>query len=177
MSFVLVTGGVRSGKSGFAERRAGLERRVLYVATGQAWDDEMHHRIALHQQRRPASWGLLESGPALTEAISSQLADWDCILIDCLSTWLSNILINIPETELRDAGTRHLVLAEAERLADLLSRPDLEAVLVTTETGLGGVALTRLGRVFADLLGEVNQLLARHADEVHLVVAGRALQL
>lgn len=178
MPYVLVTGGVRSGKSGFAEQRAGLDRRVLYVATGQAWDEEMQQRIDLHRDRRPAQWGLLESGALLTETLSHHIEEgWDCVLIDCLSTWLANILMSLPESDLRADTTRTQVLAEAEHLAAMFSRPDLHAVLVTTETGLGGVALTKLGRAFADLLGEVNQHLARHAEEAHLVIAGRALRL
>ncbi|TCP55787.1 adenosylcobinamide kinase /adenosylcobinamide-phosphate guanylyltransferase [Tumebacillus sp. BK434] len=177
MPYVLVTGGVRSGKSGFAEQRAGLDRRVLYVATGQAWDEEMQQRIRLHRDRRPAQWGLLESGALLTETLVNNMDGWDCVLVDCMSAWLSQILMSRPESELRSETIRTQILSEAERLAQLFSDPDRHAVLVTTETGLGGVALTKLGRIFADLLGEINQVLAGHAEEVHLVIAGRALKL
>lgn len=176
MPYALITGGVRSGKSGFAERRAGYDRRVLYVATGRAWDEEMERRIKLHQERRPAEWGVLESGAPLTETLADQ-EGWDCILIDCLSTWLSCILLELPETEWRAESTRRRVHAEAERLADHFAHPDRSAVIVTTETGLGGVALSPLGRAFQDLLGEVNQIVAQRAEDVYLIIAGRALKL
>lgn len=186
MSYVVVTGGVRSGKSGVAERLAGEQRRVLYVATGAVSDEEMAERIRLHQQRRPEHWGLLEvEGRALThltEALHRKLVGetaqtYECVLIDCLSTWVSSQLIRLPETEWRSEATRQRLLAEAERLAEWLREVPCEAVVVTSETGLGGVAMTPLGRVFQDLLGEVNQIVAWQAREVYLVVSGRVLRL
>ncbi|HEU4965690.1 MAG TPA: bifunctional adenosylcobinamide kinase/adenosylcobinamide-phosphate guanylyltransferase [Bacilli bacterium] len=200
MSYVLVTGGVRSGKSRYAERLAGEERRVLYVATGVASDGEMSERIRLHQERRPAKWGLLEVGEDQLVERLRQSVEWkrqktdgvnasqlvastehafayEVLLIDCLSAWLSTLLIHLPESEWRSLATKQRVLAEAESLADWLQKTPLQAVVVTTETGLGGVAMSPLGRAFQDLLGEVNQILAHQAADVFLVVAGRALRL
>ncbi|PWK14823.1 bifunctional adenosylcobinamide kinase/adenosylcobinamide-phosphate guanylyltransferase [Tumebacillus permanentifrigoris] len=179
MPYTLVTGGVRSGKSAWAERRAGFSRRVLYVATGQIWDAEMQARIDLHRNRRPASWGLLEAGEDLTNPIADALRvdGWEVVLLDCLSTWVSTILLNLPEEAWRTDETRQRVLTEAHHLADFLQKSPVPTVLVTNETGLGGVAMTPLGRAFQDLLGEVNQLFAAQAEEVYLVVSGRPLRL
>jgi adenosylcobinamide kinase/adenosylcobinamide-phosphate guanylyltransferase len=179
MAFTLVTGGVRSGKSACAERLAGFSRRVLYVATGQIWDDEMQARIDLHRERRPESWGLLEVREQLADPLAQEVeaGKWEALLLDDLSTWVSTILINLPEEAWRTDETRQFVLSEARRLADFLQKTPVPAVVVTSETGLGGVALTPLGRAFQDLLGEVNQLFAARAEDVYLVVSGRPLRL
>jgi adenosylcobinamide kinase / adenosylcobinamide-phosphate guanylyltransferase len=181
MSYVVVTGGVRSGKSRIAEQLAGEQQRVLYVATGADSDGEMARRIELHQQRRPAHWGLLEyAGEKLTEALQRKMEGeevYEAVLIDCLSTWVSTQLIHLPEAEWRSTATRQRLHAEAERLAQWLQDVSWQAVVVTNETGLGGVAMTPLGRAFQDLLGEVNQIVAHQAQEMYLVVSGRALRL
>lgn len=179
MSYIVVTGGVRSGKSAWAERLAGSTKCVLYVATGQIWDAEMQARIDLHRERRPAQWGLLEVQQALVEPLAEELhaGKWEGVLIDCLSTWVSTILIGLPEEAWRAPETRQHILSEARHLADFLQKSAVSAVLVTSETGLGGVAMTPLGRAFQDLLGEVNQVLAAEAEDVYLVVSGRPLKL
>lgn len=176
MGLVLVTGGVRSGKSLFAEQLAGYGRRVLYVATGEIWDGEMAVRIDLHRDRRPPQWGLLETG-SLLHPLQERADEWDAVLVDCLSTWVSRLLIGLPESEWRSPETRARITEEAERFAAWLSERDGEAVVVTSETGLGGVAMTPLGRAFQDLLGEVNQIVAERADDVYLMISGRPLQL
>lgn len=180
MPIIVVTGGVRSGKSRFAERLAGEARRVLYVATGTPSDGEMEERIRLHRERRPEQWGCVEAaGERLEQAVKRgmEAGEYEAVLIDCLSTWLSDLLIRLPESEWRSFATKQRVLAEAESLAEWLQRASFEAVIVTGETGLGGVAMSPLGRAFQDLLGEVNQIVAYQAREVYLVVAGRALKL
>ena len=179
MSYILVTGGVRSGKSAFAERLAGEQRRVLYVATGQAWDDEMRARIDRHQQRRPDRWGLLEVRERLAEPLATALSEsaWEGVLIDCLSTWVSTLLMNLPDDQWRTGETRARILEEARQLVGCLHDSQVPAVVVTNETGLGGVAMTPLGRAFQDLLGEVNQVVGTRAQEAYLVVAGRSFRL
>lgn len=178
MSYTVVTGGVRSGKSQFAEELAAGYERVLYVATGKAWDGEMEQRIVLHQQRRPEHWGLLEVAEQLADPLAvAEQSEWDCLLVDDLSTWVSQVLMSLPETEWRSAATREQLLQEAARLAEMLERSAGHAVVVTSETGLGGVAMSPLGRAFQDLLGEVNQIVAKRADQMYLVVSGRPLRL
>lgn len=172
MSLVLVTGGVRSGKSRYAEELAkSLGSRVLYVATGQAWDEEMKQRIDQHQARRPVEWGCVEVGARLTDYHSFS-EQYDVVLIDCLSTWVSNRLMGIEETQWRSEAHTQALMQEAEQWLSLVSQSPQKVIAVTSEVGLGGVALSRLGRWFADVLGDVNQLSARQADTVYTVLSG-----
>jgi len=174
VSLILVTGGVRSGKSRFAEELAErTSESVIYVATGEAWDAEMSARIERHQARRPASWGCVEAGGRLSESVVA-CAGYEVVLVDCLSTWVSSRLISVPETEWRSQAITQEVLREAEAwLAAIVTSSDRQTVIaVTSEVGLGGVAMNRLGRWFADVLGDVNQLAARQAGTVYAVLAG-----
>ncbi|OYD07315.1 bifunctional adenosylcobinamide kinase/adenosylcobinamide-phosphate guanylyltransferase [Paludifilum halophilum] len=167
----LVTGGVRSGKSGFAERMAArLEDEVLYVATGVAGDTEMEHRVAAHRRRRPASWGLLEEPLQLPERLSG--VKERVLLVDCLSTWTANRMMRLSEEEVNeDQGMFGKQMEqETDRLLSVLEKK--EAILVTSEVGLGGVLPSKMGRMFQDALGSVNQRVARAAGEVWMVVSG-----
>lgn len=162
MRLILVTGGIRSGKSGFAEELASEKgARVLYQATGLACDQEMETRIERHQKRRPKEWGLLESALDLSiEAYN----DYDVVLLDCLSAWISNHLLQEKE--------RAEVLSILGTWLENLKGLPQTVIVVTSEVGLGGVAMSSLGRAFQDLLGESNQLVAHYADEVHAVMSG-----
>lgn len=175
MSLILVTGGVRSGKSRFAEELAQqASESVLYVATGEAWDSEMSARIERHRARRPASWGCVEVGGRLGESLPA-CSGYDVVLVDCLSTWVSNRLVSVSEEEWRsEAVTREVLTDAQEWLAAVTagSNPGQTVIAVTSEVGLGGVAMNRLGRWFADVLGDVNQMAARQADTVYAVLAG-----
>lgn len=174
MSLILVTGGVRSGKSRFAEELAEkTSESVIYVATGEAWDDEMTARIQRHQARRPARWGCIEVGGCLRESLTD-CAGYEVVLVDCLSTWVSNRLMSVPEQEWRSKAITRDVLRDAQEwlsaIADAGKRQCV--IAVTSEVGLGGVAMNRLGRWFADVLGDVNQLTAKQADTVYAVLSG-----
>ncbi|WP_340673377.1 bifunctional adenosylcobinamide kinase/adenosylcobinamide-phosphate guanylyltransferase [Brevibacillus agri] len=172
MSLVLVTGGVRSGKSRFAEELAQQAgERVLYVATGQAWDEEMRQRIERHKERRPKQWGSVEVGEQLCDYEPAS-TPYDVVLIDCLSTWVSNRLMSVEEAEWRSEAHTEALLAEAEAWLGLVRRSPQKVIAVTSEVGLGGVAMNRLGRWFADALGDVNQRAARQAEKVYAVMAG-----
>lgn len=172
MSLILVTGGVRSGKSGFAEELASeTGKRVLYVATGEAKDEEMRSRIALHRSRRPADWGCVEIPLRLSESIQAA-REYEVILIDCLSTWVSNRLMAVPEQDWRSEAITREVYEEATAWLGGVSASSHTVIAVTSEVGLGGVAMSRLGRWFADVLGDVNQMTARRADTVYAVLSG-----
>lgn len=165
---VLVTGGVRSGKSRHAESL--LSGPVTYVAPGPARDDaDWAERIAAHQARRPPSWTTLESAD-----LATALRRPGPVLVDCLGTWLTAVM---DERELWEATSvragEEIGALVAEATLALRARDDV--VLVTNEVGLGVVPSHRSGRLFRDLLGSVNQELAAACDEVHLVVAGRVL--
>lgn len=170
----LVLGGIRSGKSAFAEKLANEScGSVLYVATGQATDGEMAERIRLHRERRPANWQTVEEPLNPASVLPMALTDDTlpcCMLLDSVDTWVANLLLaheDQPEKILEG-----LALAELDRLLETCHRGETRAVLVSSETGLSPVAPNRLGRRFQDLLGTVNQRIAAAADEVYLVVAG-----
>ncbi|MEP9365439.1 bifunctional adenosylcobinamide kinase/adenosylcobinamide-phosphate guanylyltransferase [Nocardioides sp. CN2-186] len=167
---VLVTGGVRSGKSRHAESL--LSGAVTYVAPGPSVDDaDWAARIAAHRARRPASWRTLE-----TRDLAGALGTDGPVIVDCLGTWLTGVL---DERGLWDSPSDEVTSVVSSLLDEtlaVLSTRD-QAVLVTNEVGLGVVPEHRSGRLFRDLLGLVNQRLATGCDEVHLVVAGRVVRL
>lgn len=175
LTFIL--GGARSGKSTYAEALA-MERGqgVLYVATAQAWDEEMALRIANHRAQRPATWYTLETprdvGQAITAALTLQQPD--VILLDCLTLLASNIIIALPETATELEATAALQ-TEVDALLVAYAQSAATWIIVSNEVGLGIVPAYRLGRVYRDALGRANQRLAAAADEVLLMVAGLPL--
>jgi adenosylcobinamide kinase / adenosylcobinamide-phosphate guanylyltransferase len=172
VSIILITGGVRSGKSRFAEQLAlGLGGSILYVATGKAYDQEMEHRIQLHQERRPIDWGLAEC-PDQLEAIFHNPAGYKGILIDCLSTWVSNRLMEVSEENIRDELVTQTLREDLKCWVAAAKGSEMPVIVVTSEVGLGGVAMTRLGRWFQDVMGECNEWVAKEAEEVYAVMSG-----
>jgi adenosylcobinamide kinase/adenosylcobinamide-phosphate guanylyltransferase len=164
---ILVLGGVRAGKSAWAVARArALGDRVAVVATAEALDDEMAARIALHRAARPPGWATVEAPLALADALDDLAGKVDVVVLDCLNVWVANLLGRTPS--LPD----EVFLAEAARLADVLGRRRFHVVVVSNEVGWGVHPETAIGRRFRDLLGLVNQAVARVADEVVLLVAG-----
>ena len=157
----LVLGGARSGKSDVGERlAAAMPQPVTYVATGTSTDDEMAARIAAHKLRRPPSWSTLEvSGDELLDALGRVQGS---VLVDSLGTWVASC----------DG-----LAADGPGLARVLLDRDGDAVVVSDEVGLGVHPSSELGRRFRDALGEVNRAVAEAADDVLLIVAGRALRL
>ena len=161
---ILVTGGARSGKSKYAEQRAAsLGRRRLYVATAEAKDEEMAQRIAEHKRRRGDEWTTIEEAVELSGALLAQRGRTDCALVDCLTLWLSNLLLR------RDTKYAE---EKIEELLKMLPRLDFHIVLVTNEVGWGIVPDNPLGRQFRDLAGWTNQRIAAAANEIVLLVAG-----
>ncbi|MED0675551.1 bifunctional adenosylcobinamide kinase/adenosylcobinamide-phosphate guanylyltransferase [Aneurinibacillus thermoaerophilus] len=172
MSIVFVTGGVRSGKSAFAEQLAKeKDVSVLYVATGVATDKEMEQRIALHRERRPASWEVAEH-PYEADAFVSEYSGYEVVLFDCVSTWLSNLLLTFPEGRWRDGAATEEIKGKIERWLSGVRQYQGTMIVVSSEAGLGGVAMSRLGRWFQDMLGWANQRIAAEADEVYAVISG-----
>ncbi|WP_303290098.1 bifunctional adenosylcobinamide kinase/adenosylcobinamide-phosphate guanylyltransferase [Marinobacter sp. SS5-14b] len=168
---LLVTGGIRSGKTGVAEQRAlAATSKVVYVATATAGDDEMAYRIKRHQSLRPEDWGLVEEPVRLAQVLKGfrvQAAQTPMLLIDCMSLWLSNLLI---------AGD-DVFAQERQALLDQLEAYPGSLIIVTNEVGLGTIGMDPLTRRFADELGWLNQDLARLCDEVVMSVAGLPLVL
>lgn len=178
----LILGGARSGKSNYAEALAPrLGRRVLYVATAEALDEEMRARVAAHRARRPAGWMTLEVPLAVGAALESspEVAGTDVILLDCLSLLVSNVLLSRgPEAPEPDVETAMgWVRAEVDGLLAARERLGAHLVVVSNEVGLGVVPAYPLGRTYRDCLGWANQALARVARQVILMVAGLPVDL
>jgi adenosylcobinamide kinase / adenosylcobinamide-phosphate guanylyltransferase len=167
---VLVTGGARSGKSRFAEQR--LDQLApggpwRYVATAEALDDEMRARIAHHRARRGQAWRTVEAPRALADAVRAPAEA--AVLVDCVTLWLSNLML--------DGAGDEALLAAADELAVAARAAAVPVVLVTNEVGAGIVPEHALARRFRDVAGWVNQRLAAASDEVFLVAAGLPLKL
>ena len=159
MPLTLLIGGARSGKSSLAVRLASETRApVVFVATAEARDTEMAERIARHRAERPDAWQTVEEPVELHAAIESAPSD-ACVVVDCLSLWVANILEEGGDPDLR-VPTR--------------SGP---TIAVSNEVGLGVVPATPLGRMYRDVLGGVNAAWAAAADDAYFVVAGKALRL
>jgi adenosyl cobinamide kinase/adenosyl cobinamide phosphate guanylyltransferase len=168
MPLVLLIGGARSGKSELAQRLAAEQPSpVILVATAEAGDTEMAERIAQHRAARPASWQTIEEPLRLRETIGD-VSDDCCLLIDCLTLWTANALEAL--------GAAAVEAQAAAAAGAAAARPGL-TVAVTNEVGLGIVPDNPLGRSYRDLLGRVNAIWAEAADQVYLLVAGRALAL
>jgi adenosylcobinamide kinase / adenosylcobinamide-phosphate guanylyltransferase len=171
----LVLGGVRSGKSAYAEQWAAARGGdVLFVATAQAFDDEMRQRIAAHRASRPPNWDTLEAplntGAALAERL--QARRYDTVVVDCMTLLASNRVLTLDEGLLMAESTP-AVVAEAQALLNAWDAHGAgNLLIVTNEVGMGVVPHTTLGRVYRDALGRANQVLASAADEVLLFVAG-----
>lgn len=171
----LVLGGARSGKSHHAEQLAlQCAGPVTYVATAGEGDEEMQLRVALHRARRPTHWGLVEEPVHLAEALYTHALHGGCVLVDCMTLWLNNLLFSehhqYPETGLvtpPEAWT-----AEIDALLTALPLLPGEVILVSNEIGLGVVPMGAVTRFYVDELGRLNQRLAALADNVHLLVAG-----
>jgi len=169
MSLVFLTGGARSGKSALAVRIAAASGApVTFVATGKAGDAEMAARIERHRRERPAGWRTVEEPLALERAIAAAGPE-DCVLVDCLTLWVANLL-----GAGRDPDE---VLAAASAVARLAAGRPGPAVVVSNEVGLGVVPAHAVARAYRDVLGAVNVVFAAAAGRAALVVAGRVLEL
>lgn len=177
----LIIGGARSGKSTLAEKRAvdsGLH--VIYVATAQALDSEMERRIALHQARRPPTWGLVEAPLGLAATLVANAAPGVCLLVDCLTLWLSNLLfagVAAKQAEAGEAVDCALFSGEVQALVDTLPKLPGQIIMVSNEVGWGLVPMAAVSRLFADEQGRLNQRVAAVCDQVTLVAAGLPLRL
>lgn len=168
MALRLVIGGARAGKSSLAARLAastGLP--VTFVATAQALDEEMARRIARHRDERPEGWRTVEEPVDLLGAL--ERSGDDAVVVDCLTLWVSNLVL----AGLTDAD----VESRAEAAAEHGAARTPPTLVVTNEVGMGVHPASDLGRRFRDLLGRVNSIWAGRAEQVLLVVAGRALRL
>ncbi len=177
----LILGGARSGKSLLAEKLASESAlRVVYVATAQALDGEMTQRIAHHRARRPAEWGLVEAPLDLAATLRRHAAPDVCLLVDCLTLWLSNLLFAgdaARQAESGEAISCPRLAGEIQALVDTLPQLPGHIILVSNEVGWGVVPMAPLSRLFADEQGRLNQRVAAVSERVTLVAAGLPLRL
>jgi adenosylcobinamide kinase / adenosylcobinamide-phosphate guanylyltransferase len=163
-AIILITGGARSGKSRYAEQRAlEIGARPFYVATAEAKDEEMAQRLAEHRKRRGTQWHTIEEPVELTRVLLAQRGKTDCVLVDCLTLWVSNLLIR---------HTDSYATEKVEELIEHLPKLNFHLVFVTNEVGWGIVPDNPLARRFRDLAGWTNQQMAQAAHEAILMVAG-----
>ncbi|SLJ88698.1 bifunctional adenosylcobinamide kinase/adenosylcobinamide-phosphate guanylyltransferase [Novosphingobium mathurense] len=166
MKRLLVIGGARSGKSRYAEERLeALPGRLGYIATAQAHDDEMTARIDLHRARRGERWETCEAPLELSDAIARMASRCDALLVDCLTLWLTNLMLG-----------EHCVGQGRMGLIDAIAACQVPIALIGNEVGLGIVPDNALARQFRDEAGLLNQAIARVADEVVMVAAGLPLR-
>ncbi|EPF71916.1 bifunctional adenosylcobinamide kinase/adenosylcobinamide-phosphate guanylyltransferase [Acinetobacter rudis] len=167
LQFVL--GGARSGKSRYAQKIAEqLSKPVVYIATAQALDEEMQQRIVHHQQQRPAEWQLIESPLYLADNLAKIDQQGQVILVDCLTLWMSNLLLD---------SDPNMQSMQCEKLLSTLIQLNSDVILVSNETGLGVVPMGQLSRQFIDESGRLHQQIAQLADTVTFCVAGLPMRL
>ena len=166
----LITGGARSGKSAYAESRAKVYDKVLYIATAQAGgDEEMIRRIEAHKSRRPDSWRTAERDHDLAAVIE----DEDAVLLDCVTVMLSNYLWKYSDGDVIDEEKiEDLCMDELRDLIAAARRASCDLFIVTNEVGSGIVPMHPVSRAFRDIQGRVNQRLAQAADEVYACTSG-----
>ena len=174
---ILVTGGVRSGKSAYAERCLVDHPAVTYLAPGPVpdpvADPEWAMRIEAHRERRPAQWTTVETADVVGELRTAEQP----VLLDCLGTWLTRLIDDLRGWDRPRPDWAADWQAATGALVDAWRAFSYDAVAVTNEVGWGLVPVHASGRLFADLLGRVNQEVAGASDEVVLMVAGRTLRL
>jgi adenosylcobinamide kinase/adenosylcobinamide-phosphate guanylyltransferase len=172
---IFITGGARSGKSGFAEKLAREFGAPLgYLATAQTLDNEMDERVRRHRERRGSEWSTVEEPIHLSQALARCDDQYQVILVDCVTLWLSNLLFKYEES---GENCEERIQEDLQRLKSTLHQMVTPVILVSNEVGMGIVPDNALARQFRDIAGSANQALAAAADEVHVVISGIPLKL
>ena len=146
---------------------------MLFLATAEAGDEDMNARIQAHKDNRPSDWDTLEEPLELVTSLSHVMRDYDVVILECLTLWVSNLMLNTPITEGNDAD----IPSRVHDLLRLYWSGSASWIVVSNEVGLGVVPPTTLGRRYADELGRVNQMVASAADTVYFMAAGLPLQI
>lgn len=191
MTCILVTGGAKSGKSSFSESLLASNTDVCYIATSvmNYADREMEARIQRHQESRPKNWTTKEQFLAIDELIYQSHRNYSAYLLDCVTIWTTNFFYYLMEQELEiplaeidqvfesysreeRCNIEDRIFCEWDKIVNSLTETETTMIMVTNEVGSGVVPMTFLGRWFQDLLGKVNQFLAKEAESVYFVVCG-----
>lgn len=173
---IFILGGTRSGKSRFAEEKvmeisSSEGASVCYMATARAEDEEMVDRIRKHQARRPSGWRTLEVPLELSEALKDLAEGEKVVLIDCLTLWLSNVMFSRQDEQWLKIMEEE-IFRKVEDLINTVKEKNISVIAVSSETGMGIVPSSDMARLYRDLLGLVNQKMAKASEEAYLVVAG-----
>ncbi len=179
---ILIIGGARSGKSRYAQELALKSGKpVLFVATAVAGDEEMRQRIEEHRRSRPAGWSTLEVTTQVGNQIAKKIGGAQVVIVDCITLLVSNILGQYDIDQAGEHINAHLiekrVVSEINGLLKCVEQLDASFIIVTNEVGEGLVPANKMGRLYRDLLGRANQLLAERVDEVYLMVAGLPIKI
>lgn len=181
MQNILVIGGARSGKSSFAQELAlKLGGPVLFVATATAGDEEMQHRIEEHRGARPDTWSTLETTTHIGSQILKKIGSARVVIIDCITLLVSNIFSQYThqaEEQIDASLVEQEVTGEVNELVECIDRVNARFIMVTNEVGTGLVPTIGAARLYRDLLGRANQILAEHSEKVYLMVAGLPVQI
>ncbi len=175
---ILVTGGARSGKSRFAESH--VNGKVLYIATAVATDAEMRERIEIHKASRPKNWDTYEGFLDLSEIISSNGNNYDFILLECITTLITNLLFHFggfDAEKINYTKVEAQIIAQIDEILKQSKSTKAEVLFITNEIGLGIVPADALSRNFRDIQGRANQKIASICDEVYMIMSGLPLRL
>jgi adenosylcobinamide kinase/adenosylcobinamide-phosphate guanylyltransferase len=177
---ILIIGGARSGKSRLAmELARNSGKPVLFVATATAGDDEMAQRIAMHRKERPAGWSTIEVTTDVGKHIKENIGGARLVIVDCITLLVNNIFnkCGYEATPQAEALLEERVASEINSLVECVQNVAASFIVVTNEIGLGLVPVEKTSRLYRDLLGKANQMLAKCADEVYLMVAGMPVKV
>ena len=176
MRSTLIIGGARSGKSDFAQELAlRSPQPVLFVATAEAGDEEMKQRIEKHKRSRPDTWRTLEITTLVGDRICQEIDTASTVIVDCITLLVNNVFNKYLDSggELSEPSlVEEDVMAEIDSLVDCINQAEAEFIIVTNEVGQGLVPASNMSRLYRDLLGKANHILAQHADNVYTMVAG-----
>lgn len=167
---ILILGGARSGKSKLAIELAKKQcSRAAYIATAPVCDEEMRQRIKIHKKSRPGSWATIEAAKDLTPYLKKIPKSCDGVIIECIATYVSNLMM--------DGLSNKEIIKNIQTALKNLKKLNKKIFIVSNEVGSGLVPETASGRLFRDIVGNINQLITEYADEVYLVIAGLPTRL
>jgi len=167
---IFITGGVRSGKSKYAVKLAkNISRKVLFLATGTAKDEEMKKRIEEHKKSRPTYWETVEETKDIASALLNVKSSYKVVIVDCLTLFISNLLL--------DGINEKTILERTKKIVEIILKTNYTTIVVSNEVGGGIVPNSELGRKFRDTAGLANQIMAESAQQVYLVVSGIPIKI
>lgn len=180
---ILVTGGARSGKSYYAESLCrSRQNKTAYIATSIPFDEEFKVRVKKHQEMRPSEWETFEIYEDIDEYIPTIADTHQTVILDCVTLMVNNLMFKT-QLDFENISTDEVSKLEEQikeqfvRLIEAVQKTDLYFVIVTNEIGLCPVAANKLTRIYTDIIGRMNQLIAKHSDEVYFVVSGIPMKI